>query len=203
VLVVAAILIVGGTFSSVYMFQLNLDLPPTALALPIALTLGGIALMTQVARKHWSTPATAIVPAVTLLAAYLVIVSVGYPVLEHTRASAYIGRRLRHLTSATAPTAVYRLERWRASLRYYTDRPLQGFETPDEVKAFLKRPEPVYVVLLKREFEALQKDGTPIRALLQQPAVVGTTGTGLRRQRWGFLVVATNDAGDRTLNGER
>lgn len=203
VLVVAAILIVGGTFSSVYMFQLNLDLPPTALALPIALALGGIVLMAQAARHQWRAPATAIVPAATLLAGYVVIVSVGYPVLEHTHASAYVGRRMSHLTSATAPTAVYRLERWRASLRYYIDRPVQGFETPEEVRAFLMRPEPVYVVMLRREFEALQKEGMPIRVLLQQPAVVETTGTGLRRQRWGFLVVATNEAGDRTLNGDR
>jgi len=203
VFAVAAILIVGGTFSSVYMFQLNLDLPPTALALPIALTVGGILLMTQLARHQWSTPATAIVPAMTLLASYLVIVSVGYPVLEHTRASAYIGRRMHRLTRADAPTAVYHLERWRASLRYYIDRPLERFETPDEVKTFLSRKEPVYVVMLRREYEALQKDGAPIRILMQQPTVVGTTGTGLRRQRWGFLVVATNEAGDRMLNGER
>jgi 4-amino-4-deoxy-L-arabinose transferase-like glycosyltransferase len=203
VFVVAAVLIVGGAFSSVYMFQLNIDLPRTALALPVALTVGGILLMAQAARHQWSTPATAIVPAMTLLASYLVIVSVGYPVLEHTRASAYIGRRMRQLTSADAPTAVYRLERWRASLRYYIDRPLERFETPAEVKTFLSRKDPVYVVLLRREYEALEKDGVPIKMLMQQPAIVGTTGTGLRRQRWGFLVVATNEAGDRTLNGER
>jgi hypothetical protein len=202
-LAVAAILIVGGTFSSIYIFQLNLDLPPTALALPIALAIGGILLMAQAARHQWSTPATAVVPAMTLLVSYLVIVSVGYPVLEHTRASAYIGRRMRHLTSADAPTAVYRLERWRASLRYYIDRPVERFETPEEVKQFLTRKQPVYVVLLRREYEALQKDGAPIKLLMQQPAIVGTTGQGLRRQRWGFLVVATNEAGDRTLNGER
>ena len=71
------------------------------------------------------------------------------------------------------------------------------------MKTFLSRKDPVYVVLLRREYEALEKDGVPIKMLMQQPAIVGTTGTGLRRQRWGFLVVATNEAGDRTLNGER
>jgi 4-amino-4-deoxy-L-arabinose transferase-like glycosyltransferase len=203
VLAIAAILVVGGSFSSVYMFQLNLDLPPTALVLPIALAIGGMVLMAQAARRDWKTPSTAIAPVAALLASYLVVVSVGYPVLEHTRPSALVARRLRHLTNPAAPTAVYRLERWRASLRYYIDRPLHRFEDPEEIKAFLARREPVYVVLLRREFDALQKDGLPIRMLLQERAVVGTTGKGLRRQRWGFLVVATNELGDRTLNGDR
>ena len=200
---IAAILIVVGSFSSVYIFQLNLNLPAAALALPVALALGGILLLAQAARRDWKIPATAVIPAATLLAAYLVVVSVGYPVLEHTRPSALIGRRLQHLTSASAPTAIYRMERWRASLRYYADRPLDDLETEQDVRAFLSRPQPVYVVLVRREFEALEKEGLPIRMLLQHPAVVGTTGTGLRRQRWGFLVVATNEAGERTLTGDR
>jgi len=203
IFVIAGVLIVGGAFSSVYIFQLNLNLPAAALALPVALALGGILLLAQSARIHWKAPATAFAPAAALLAAYLVVVSVGYPVLEHTRPSALIARRLRRLTSASAPTAVYRLERWRASLRYYIDRPLDNLENEQDVRTYLAQSQPVYLVLIRREFEALEKDGLPIHMLLQHPAVVGTTGTGLRRQRWGFLVVATNESGDRALNGDR
>ena len=182
---------------------MNLNLPAAALALPVALAVGGILLLAQSARIQWKAPATAFAPAAALLAAYLVVVSVGYPVLEHTRPSALIARRLRRLTSASAPTAVYRLERWRASLRYYIDRPLDNLENEQDVRTYLAQSQPVYLVLIRREFEALEKDGLPIHMLLQHPAVVGTTGTGLRRQRWGFLVVATNESGDRALNGDR
>ena len=203
IFVIAGVLIVGGAFSSVYIFQLNLNLPAAALALPVALAVGGILLLAQSARIQWKAPATAFAPAAALLAAYLVVVSVGYPVLEHTRPSALIARRLRRLTSASAPTAVYRLERWRASLRYYIDRPLDNLENEQDVRTYLAQSQPVYLVLIRREFEALEKDGLPIHMLLQHPAVVGTTGTGLRRQRWGFLVVATNESGDRALNGDR
>jgi 4-amino-4-deoxy-L-arabinose transferase-like glycosyltransferase len=192
ILIVAGILIVGGSFSSVYLFKLGLDLPPVAVLLPISLAVGGIVLMTQSALCAWQTPRNATALAVTLLAAFLVVTSVGYPVLEQTRPTALIARRLRHLTGGNSPTGLYRLERWRASLRYYLDRPIEPLENPEEVRRFISQPDPVYIVLLRREFDALSREGVPIHLVMQQRAVVGTSGTGLRRQRWGFLVVATN-----------
>ena len=203
VLTIAAVLIVGGSFSSVYLFQLGLDLPSAAIALPLALGIGGIALMTQSARCGWRTPATAAALVLTLLTAFLVVTSVGYPVLEQTRPTALVARRLRHVTHADAPTALYRLERWRASLRYYLDRPIQRLENPEDVKAFLSQPEPVYVVMLRREYDALRRQGLPIELMMQHRAVVGTAGKGLRRQLWGFLVVATNVRDERHVSAPR
>jgi 4-amino-4-deoxy-L-arabinose transferase-like glycosyltransferase len=197
VLAIAGLLIVGGSFSSVYLFTLDLELPSSAIVLPLALVVGGIALMTQSALGGWKTPRTPAVLVITLLASYMVIASVGFPVLEHTRPTALVARRLRHLTGGHAPTALYRLERWRASLRYYLDRPIDRLENPEEVKLYLSRPEPVYVVMLRREYDALRRDGTPIYLVMQHRAVVGTTGVGLRRQLWGFLVVATNAPSER------
>jgi 4-amino-4-deoxy-L-arabinose transferase-like glycosyltransferase len=192
VLAVAGLLIVGGSFASVYLFELDLDLPITALALPIALILGGIVLMTQSALLGWKTPRHAAALIVMLLAAYLVVTSVGYPVLEQTRPTAIVARRLKYISGPDAPTGLYRLERWRASLRYYLDRPIEGLETPEDIGTFISQSRPVYVVMLRREYEALMKQGLPIRLLMQHRAVVGTAGKGLRRQRWGFLVVVTN-----------
>jgi len=77
-------------------------------------------------------------------------------------------------------------------LRYYLNHPIQRLETVDEVSAFLARPEPVYVVMLRRDYVALRNAGVPVHLLSAHRAVVGTSGRGLRRQRWGYLVVVTN-----------
>jgi hypothetical protein len=192
VLITAGLLIVGGSFSSVYLFELNLELPATAILLPLALVAGGIVLMTQAALRGWKTPRHATALIAMLLTSYFVVTSVGYPVLEQTRPTALVARRLRRISGADAPTGLYKLERWRSSLRYYLDRPIERLEQPEEASAFFAQSRPVYVVMLRREYDALVKRGLPIRLVVQQRAVVGTTGTGLRRQRWGFLVVATN-----------
>jgi hypothetical protein len=48
----------------------------------------------------------------------------------------------------------------------------------------------VYVVLRRQEYETLRQGGAPIREVMRHRAVVGTSGKGLRRQRWGYLIVA-------------
>jgi hypothetical protein len=89
-----------------------------------------------------------------------------------------------------APIGIYRLERWRASLRYYVERPVVRLETPEDVLAFVSADRPVYVVLMRQEYETLRQGGAPIREVMRHRAVAGTSGKGLRRQRWGYLIVA-------------
>ena len=192
VVAIAAVLIVVGSFGAVYLHEINLELPAIAMALPLTLAAGGIILMTQLARRQWTVPPTAVVPVSTLLLAYVVVVGVGFPVLEQTRPTAVVARTLAATTPAVAPVGLYRLERWRASIRYYLGRPIQRLETPDDIRQFLAQPQPVYIVMLRREYDDLRREGAPIHLLTQHRAIVGTSGRGVRRQRWGFLVVATN-----------
>jgi hypothetical protein len=42
------------------------------------------------------------------------------------------------------------------------------------------------------DFERFRSEGMALESVSQRPAVVGTTGRGLRKQRWGALVVATS-----------
>jgi 4-amino-4-deoxy-L-arabinose transferase-like glycosyltransferase len=190
VFAVAALLIVGGSFGCVYLFDLNLDLPAIAIALPLALAIGGIALMTACARRDWRVAPSAAIPVVMLLAVYVVTVGVGYPVLESTRPTATVGRTIRHIAPPTAIVGLYRLERWRASIRYYVGRPVTRLEDEGDLRAFLADPRQGYVVMRRRDFAALCGAGLPLREVTHYRAVVGTSGRGLRRQVWGYLVVA-------------
>jgi 4-amino-4-deoxy-L-arabinose transferase-like glycosyltransferase len=191
ILLMAGALIVAGSFGSV-LFDLNLELPWSATALPIALMVGGIALLTVSAIRGWRVPRTAGIVVAMLLVVYAVVVTIGYPVFERTRATSVIAQDLRENTPSDTAVGLYRLERWRASMRYYLGRPITRIETPDEMRAFLSSPGRVYVVLRRVEYQKLRALHLPVYALSHRRAVIGTIGSGLRRQRWGYLVVATN-----------
>jgi 4-amino-4-deoxy-L-arabinose transferase-like glycosyltransferase len=190
VFVMAALLIVAGSFGGVYMFDLNLELPPAAIALPLALLVGGIALMTVCARRGWRVPRTALIPVVMLLAVYVVTVHVGYPVLEATRPTSLVGRTIRRLAGPSDMVGLYRLERWRASIRYYVGRPVTRLDNEADLREFLGDPRRAIVVLRRDDFNALRAAGVPLREVMRRRAVVGTAGRGFRRQVWGYLVIA-------------
>lgn len=194
VLALGALFILAGTFTSVYLFELDLELPETAIVLPVILALGGVALLSAVASAGWRVPAKPLVPVVTMLAIYSVVVMVGFPTLEHTRPTALIANTLRHKTAADAPAGIYKLEQWRASLRYYAERPLARLSTPDDLAAFAAQPRPIYVLMVRRDYRSLRQSGLGLREVFRCRAVVGTirTGSGLRRQRWDDLIIVTN-----------
>ena len=192
VLVMAGLLIIGGSFGGVYLSKIDLALPATALLLPFALFAGGVGLLFQAERRHWAVPSGAGVVVIALLACYATVVVVGFPALERVRPMARVARILARSTPAAAPVALYRLERWRGSLRYYLNRPVQRLETVDEARAFFQQPNQVYAAMLRRDYDELRNQNIPVYLMMARRAVVGTTGRGLRRQRWGFLVVATN-----------
>lgn len=192
VLLVAAALIVGGSFGGVALSQLNLGLPAAAFVLPFAVFAGGVALLVQMERIKWRVPAGVGALLVMLLVSYTTVVAVGFPALERVRPTARVARQLARLSAPTAPVGLYRLERWRGSLRYYLNRPIDRIETFDALSAYLARPEPVYVVMLRRDYLELCNHNVAVHLLTAHRAVIGTTGRGFRRQHWGFLVVVSN-----------
>jgi hypothetical protein len=192
VLALAVVMILAGSFGSVVLFELDLELPPIAIALPLALAAGGIALTVQAARRQWAVPSNAAAVVGTLLTAYALVVAVGFPVFQRALPTAHVATRVKQLTDASAPVGLYRVDRWRASLRYYIGRPVHRLDSPEEVRAFLSQPQPAYAVMRRREYLELRGHGAPIHLLTEHRAVVGTRGRGLRRQQWGYLVVVTN-----------
>jgi hypothetical protein len=129
--------------------------------------------------------------ATALLVSYATVVWIGIPALERVRPTEAAARVVPH-SASSVPVAIYKLERWRGSLRYYLGRPVQRLETVEEARAFLARPDPVYAVMLRRDYLALRDQNVPVHLVTAHRAVVGTTGRGIRKQQWGFLVVVTN-----------
>jgi hypothetical protein len=176
----------------VFLWKLDLQLPAVAIALPLALVAGGIALMYQSARREWRVPQNATAVVTMLLVSYATVVVVGFPAMEKMRPTARVAAQLRYATAGDAPVGLYRLERWRGSLRYYLNRPIQRLETVDDARSFFSRSQTVYAIMLRRDYLALREMKVPVYPMIAHRAVVGTTGRGLRKQRWGYLVVVTN-----------
>jgi hypothetical protein len=139
-------------------------------------------------------PAEPVVPVLTLLSVYALVVTIGFPALERTHPTALVARTVRQTTPKDMPTGIYNLEHWRASLRYYADRPLAPLSTPDDVRAFMHEDRPIYLMMRRRELRALQREGIHLHEVFRCRAVVGTTRAagGLRRQQWGEILIVTN-----------
>jgi len=188
----AAVLIAGGSFASVYIWKLDLELPPAAIVLPVALIAGGVVLMFQCWRIQWRVPRSATAIVLMLLVSYATVVAIGYPALEEMRPTAQVAAQLGDAMGGEAPVGLYQLERWRGSLRYYLNRPIQRLETVEEARAFFARTETVYAIMLRRDYFALRQEHVRVHAMIAHRAVIGTEGKVLRKQRWGYIVVVTN-----------
>jgi 4-amino-4-deoxy-L-arabinose transferase-like glycosyltransferase len=192
VVTLGAILVAAGVVSGFTIFDLGLDLPRAALLIPISLAVGGVLMEATILRRR-SVSASLFGAVITmLLVIYGSVAAFGLPVLERARPTEALADSLRSKLAADDHVALYRLEKWRFSLRYYLERPLGRLQEPADVRQFLT-DKGGYILMLDEDFARLRQDGINLRSVAERPAVTGTTGTGLRKQKWGALVVAISD----------
>jgi hypothetical protein len=168
------------------MFDLGLDLPRVALLIPASLAAGGVVLEATIFRRKTVSPMAFGVVLAMLLVVYSCVLAIGLPLLERARPTAAIAENLRPRLAPDDQVGLYRLEKWRFSLRYYLERPLSKLQEPSDVKEFLHK-KGSYILLSDEDLARLRHDGVNLRAVSERPAVTGTTGRGLRRQKWGSL----------------
>jgi 4-amino-4-deoxy-L-arabinose transferase-like glycosyltransferase len=189
---IGIVLLAVGVVGGLTIFDLGLELPRSAGLMPAALGTCGLVLCTAIVRRRVVSPAVFGSVVATLLVIYSCVLLIGVPVLERTRPTAAVAETLKPKLAADDHIGLYRLEKWRFSLRYYLERPISRLQHPADVKQFLDTRDG-YLLMLDEDYQRLRSEGIPLRAVAQRPAVTGTTGKGLRRQKWGALVVATSD----------
>jgi 4-amino-4-deoxy-L-arabinose transferase-like glycosyltransferase len=194
VAVLGVLLIVIGMYGGASLFGLGLELPRTALLIPVSLAAAGAALTVGIVMRGGVSPLLLTGIVTMLLVAYGSVIVIGVPILERARPTAAVAEALRPQLTADARVGLYRLEKWRFSLRYYLQRPVTRLQTPEDVQAFLEVGTPAYLLMLDEDFTRLRDRGIDLRCISERPAVTGTSGRGLRKQRWGAIIVAS--AGD-------
>ena len=190
---IAATFLVGGAIAGAAIMRINLGLGRSALMLPIVLCLGGATLLVQMARARRSAPGSPAAPLLTLVGVYVIVVLVGFPVLERSRPASTLGPVIKAQTAVDAPVGVYQLE-WGASIRYYADRRVLALPDPDAVRAFFRSWPYGYVFMLRQDQESVSDPQHDLDEVAAAEAIVGRTGRYLRRQVWGAVTVVSRHA---------
>jgi 4-amino-4-deoxy-L-arabinose transferase-like glycosyltransferase len=181
-----------GIFAGFSLFDLGLELPRAAVLMPVSLAAGGAALTAAIVRRGAVSPGILSVVVGMLLVIYGSVVTIGFPILERARPTAAIAESVRSRLTAEDRVGLYRLDKWRFSLRYYLERPVTRLQHQEDVQKFFAEPARGYVLMLDEDFARLRGEGVPLICVTERPAVTGTIGRGLRKQKWGALVVATS-----------
>ena len=188
---IAATFLVGGAIAGVAIMRINLGLGRSALMLPIILCTGGATLLVQIARARWFTPDSPAAPLLTLVAVYVTVVLIGFPVLQRSRPASTLAPAVKAQTAADTPIGVYQLE-WGSSIRYYADRRVLALPDPDAVRAFFRSWPYAYVFMLRRDEESVGDPEHDLDEVAAAEAIVGNTGRYLRHQVWGAVTVVSH-----------
>ncbi len=191
-LLAGVLLIAAGVVALIACLYVDLRLPPWALAVPGAAIAGGAFWAGRLIRRRlipsqFGTPLVA-----TLLVVYAGAVLVGFPAYRLARPAPELGKYVAGIAAPEDRVAVYRQERWKASVRFYSQHFITAAETPAELALLWNGPSRVYAVMVERDVHALRALGWQVKIMHSEPGVVGTAGSVIRQQVWGNVVVATN-----------
>ena len=87
---------------------------------------------------------------------------------------------------------IFRQGRWKASLRFYVEHPVQQTTIDAELLEAWRRPGTVYGIMLEKDAAVLRAAGLPATVVHAEPAIVGTRGKVIREQIWGEALVLVN-----------
>jgi len=175
--------------------RVPLALPAAARLLPIALIAGGLAMAGQIARR-WRPSSLPFAPVAALLATYAIVITIGLPAFEQMKPT----QRLARVVAATAlpgdHVAMFRLNRWSSSWRFYVGRASEKLETTEDMRRFFAKPGRHYCAMLRKDYDRLTSDGVRLRVIHEETGLFTTTGRSLRsgaRARFDQFIVVTDE----------
>lgn len=166
--------------------RLGLALPTVVWWLPAVIVSGGLAIAAGVVRSRDGLPRLAGWPVMTLLAIYAAVAHAGLPLLRTGLPIADVGRFIAKQTVEPEPVAILGLDRWEEGLGYYLRRSPQRLQDTVETQSFAQTPGPRWIVTRRKHMETAAPGGC---LAMTVPAIVGTTGRGIRTQVWDDILV--------------
>lgn len=198
ILAVGVVLITAGVVTFNQVGALPLDLPRAILLAPIAMMVGGLALVARMVVKGFRPRLWPAYPTISLLAVYGVVLMVGFEAFERAKPVKDLASWVALNAPGDATITAYQLERWRTSWRFYADRPMRTAETPDQLHSVFDQPGTHYAVMLKDELEAVQNAAPDhkLRVVRERRGLSNTSGRGLRKKKedWPTFVIVTSAA---------
>lgn len=179
---VGPILVIAGSGGGYFMIA-RLDLPAAAMVVPLVMLLAGAVVTGRASLGNWQAPA---VPWITLAACvtmYVGIILWVMPALEQRKVVPDVARWVSSHAPDDARVALYRLNRWSNTFRFYVDRHTPHLESAAEARAFFNEAAPFYCVMTGQIFDEFAAQGVPLQAVYQREGMWVTSGRALWRRR--------------------
>jgi 4-amino-4-deoxy-L-arabinose transferase-like glycosyltransferase len=166
-----------------YMLLGRLDLPRTALIVPAAVGIAGVAMTANINVRGGRPPRVPWLVIGALTIAYAGIVVWVLPALEQRKPVPDVARWVAERAGASDRIATYRLNRWNTAFRFYVGRHVAMIDAPDEVRVLFKGAPGFYCTMLRPAYEEFVAEGLPLRVVYEREGMWATSGRVLWRRR--------------------
>jgi 4-amino-4-deoxy-L-arabinose transferase-like glycosyltransferase len=179
-----------------YFLVARLELSRYAIAVPVALTVAGIALTVLANLRGGLPPRAPWIVMSALFVTYVGLVAFVMPALDRRKvvhdAAQWIAAA-RQRESAPARIATYHYPN--SAFRFYVDQHVTFLDEPTEARVFFDAPEPFYCLMRKAAFDEFVAQGVPLKMVYEREGMATTSGRVLWRNRLPEtrFVLATRD----------
>lgn len=192
---IGPMLIVAGVVIG-FLIVARLDLPLSALAVPIALMAAGIIVTIRSTVRPRGLPRAPWIALAALGVTYAGLLIWVVPAFEQRKVVPEIARWVAAHAAPHDRVASYRLNRWNTAFRYYVDRHTDVFDAADDARQFFSDPTPFYCTMTAEAYRELVAEGMSLRVVHSREGMWVTSGPALWRERTAlteFVVVTRGD----------
>jgi 4-amino-4-deoxy-L-arabinose transferase-like glycosyltransferase len=164
-----------------YFLIARLALPASALLVPIALVIAGVALTVLADLRGALPPRVPWLVMIALMITYAGLVGFVLPALEQRKVVPEIAAWVASHARPGDRVASYRLNRWNPAYRFYVRRHTNFLETPADAAAYFREAAPFYCVMRRSAYDELVAEGAPLRVVYEREGMWATSGRALWR----------------------
>jgi len=167
-----------------YFLVARLELSRYAMAVPVALTLAGIALTVLTNLRGGLPPRVPWIVMVALFVTYVGLVAFVMPALDRRKVvhdvAQWIAAAQRR---GVAPARIATYHYPNSAFRFYVDQHVTFLDEPNQARAFFDAPSPFYCLMRKAAFDEFVAQGVPLEAVYEREGMATTSGRVLWRNR--------------------
>lgn len=179
-----------------YLLIVRLELPQTALLVPVAMGVAGVAMTISLATRGARPPSVPWLVVAAMTITYGGVLLWVLPALEQQKVVPDVARWVATRANGTDRVASYRLNRWNTAFRFYVGRHVTMIDAPDKARALFNEDEPFYCTMLGPAYDAFVAEGVPLRIVYEREGMWTTSGRALWRSKLAptrFVVVTRRE----------
>jgi 4-amino-4-deoxy-L-arabinose transferase-like glycosyltransferase len=165
-----------------YFLVARLALPPLAMAIPVALTAAGLAMITGHVRERPS-PRIPWFATMAILVTYVGLVHYVMPAIERQKVVDDVAAWVAGEAGPDAVIASYRLNRWNPAFRFHVGRHVEFLEDPQDAETFFASSEPYFCVMRRDALDEFIARGVKLDVRLERHGMWATSGRVLWRNQ--------------------